>query len=108
VNEAIKLAIEKGGYKNTEKWLPDERQRVYEYLCEQWAFIALDPLFWHALGKALGNKDVMMCDSPKCDTVQCEYGGYKSPKRMFDQYMDLKWYGGDEEKFWKELLTTRT
>jgi hypothetical protein len=38
--------------------------------------IYLDPKAWEAVGVALGNKDEMRCDSPRCDTFQCQYAGY--------------------------------
>jgi hypothetical protein len=43
----------------------------------------LDPSFWQCLGKGLGNKDEMRCESPHCKSIQCEYAGYKDPHRMF-------------------------
>ena len=49
-NEALKLAIEKGGYKELPKRY-NERFEVYEFDNQA---ILLDPLFWQALGKALG------------------------------------------------------
>ncbi len=44
MNEAIKLAIEKGGYKYPSKPVIDASQAV----------LVCNPLFWQALGKALG------------------------------------------------------
>lgn len=69
--------------------------------------IALDPSFWQSLGKGLGNKDEMRCDSPKCDTIQCEYAGYKDPRRMYENFCSIIWDGGDTEKFWSDLLANR-
>lgn len=48
MNEAIKLAIEKGGYKSLFSNFKDEElNRIAQYLS------LLNPLFWQALGKAL-------------------------------------------------------
>lgn len=88
MNEAIKLAIEKGGYK----------VRVWRDTHE--VQILLDPLFWQALGKALG-----------WGVVDHYYGEPvvdADLEKMWLQYallyMEIKLTGGDEEKFWKELL----
>lgn len=119
MNEAIKLAIEKGGY-DFEKMEHDGLQpplkfshsefythSKYKELMvralyldakgkeygswvrfEQWVRnhanrCVLDPLFWQALGKALGWKGAW--------------------KHYAHQYFDLLLTGGDTEKFWKEL-----
>lgn len=100
MNEAIKLAIEKGGLKNLPKKINDE----FDIWETDGNALVLDPLFWIALGKALGNKEIMICDSPNCDSQLCEYAGYKNPKDMFDGYMTYVWYDGDTEKFWEDLL----
>jgi hypothetical protein len=100
MNEAIKLAVEKGGYPH---YSHTEEPLMYDAKC----MLVLDPLFWQALGKALGNKDEMRCDSPKCDDKLCAYAGYKDPKEMFNRYMETLWYGGDTEKFWSDLLTSK-
>lgn len=52
MSEAIKLAIEKGGY-----GLDKPREVSEAFLQSQyknWEAVVLDPLFWQALGKALG------------------------------------------------------
>ena|ERR1051325_8167871 len=96
MNEVIELAIKGGyGFPKIRGWNPYP---------DFTAFMVQDPTFWQALGKGLGNKDVMECDSPKCDSKLCEYAGYKDPKRMYDQYHELLWYGGNTEKFWKDLI----
>jgi len=99
----IELAI-KGGYNVG----PIEVDLVCD---NKYAHYALDPLFWEALGIGLGNKDEMRCknpdgsgtENPNCSTVQCEYAGYKDPKRMFDGFMETIWYGWNTEKFWESL-----
>ena len=98
MNEAIKLA-KKGGYSDISGWFDCEGRESDHRV--------LDPQFWVALGKGLGNKETMECDSPKCDSKLCEYAGYKDPKRMFDSYMETIWYGYDQDKFWKELLNQK-
>ncbi len=117
MNEAIKLAIEKGGYKGFNTW---HNNPNFDYFYESSGLcgtrlgyhedskidveVTTDPLFWQALGKALGNKDEMRCDSSKCNSKLCQYAGYKDPKRMFDSYMECIWYGHDTEACWKKLL----
>lgn len=85
MNEAIKLAIEKGGY------IPFSD----ELACWE-DHTALDPLFWQALGKALG------WDEGK-------FYGYTIrfiPKYVHFalQYHEINLTGGDINKFWKELI----
>jgi len=95
MNEAIKIAIEKGGYKDTEKWIPLEKERVLTLLTREWAFVMVDPLFWQALGKALGWK---VGTDKRFDGYSYEWQHYAH------QYFDLLLTGGDIEAFWKELL----
>ena len=131
MNDAIKLAIEKGGFtfgeffrtsfeKGDMKWSFTDNNTVQIWslvnvditpsLSWKYSFndIVLMLDFWQALGKALGNKEVMECDKPNCDSKLCEYAGYKDPKRMFDSYMECIWYGYSLEKFWKELLSDKS
>jgi hypothetical protein len=92
MNEAIKLAIEKGGYKT----VSEEHWKQYGVK----EFIILDPLFWQALGKALGwnETDKLAHDLHSPDIEPLWY--------LFAmEYFDLVLTGGDTEKFWKELLT---
>jgi len=121
LSEAIKLAIEKGGFRFTEPidsrnktWAISELSNLNGedgFTTEQ---VVLMPLFWQALGKALGWKDVFknkksmglmeMCGHPYCPTEgNCKY---QKPERSkyAHQYFDLLLTGGDTEKFWKELL----
>lgn len=81
MNEALKLAIEKGGYKE-----------LYQTIGRIEEQIALDPLFWQALGKALG-----------WDGWSVQFYG---DEWLFHahQYFDLVLTGGDTEAFWKELI----
>lgn len=91
MNEAIKLAVEKGGYID-KPWSEMNGQPKQE--------IVLDPLFWHALGKALKwPEETAMC--PLCESVTIG-GNYAASKAH--EYFELKLSGGDTEKFWKELL----
>ena len=55
MKEAIKLAIEKGGYRlSLEKQSIFSKVKIYEDAQDYYAIIASDPLFWQALDKALG------------------------------------------------------
>ena len=119
IEKAIKLAIE-GGYSrypmpmsmenlNKTGRPPADFKTTYN-----WEVICLDKNFWVALGKGLGNKDVMRCDkyNPNygkpgemgCDSDLCEYVGYKDPKKMFDNFMEGNWEGHSPESYFKELL----
>lgn len=82
MNQAIKLAIEKGGYKENL-----ERNRFGEITdCYREQLLILDPLFWQALGKALGMSE-----------TQWFYTA--------TQYFTCLMKSGDTEKFWKELIS---
>jgi hypothetical protein len=138
MNEAIKLAIEKGGYdfggfvradyfphgwcNSKIGWRGDvELQRVTAkgdagrwVKCGNWNEAIQDPLFWQALGKALG-----------WEGYQCENCGYKHfgnigyseccslwtsattrPQWLYQalRYHELVLTGGSIEQFWKDLL----
>lgn len=95
MNNAIKLAIEKGGYRGGNQFT-QEYKRHYA-----------DPLFWQALGKALGWKGLVH----KEDGVECALRGrdpvdftYEKWQYHAHQYFDLVLTGGDTEKFWKDLI----
>jgi predicted amidophosphoribosyltransferase len=107
MNEAIKLAIEKGGYEIHNFRIGGEHIDRKED--EQ---IILDPLFWQALGKALGWED-SICETCKSKfpeyhngCVRC--GGHINPDPFMLyhalHYQELVLTGGDTEKFWKELI----
>ena len=52
MNETIKLAIEKGAYPRPGSgWIGSES---YEFTDEAKMIMLLDPLFWQAIGRALG------------------------------------------------------
>jgi len=103
MNEAIKLAIEKGGYEmlanqkaiveiHFRKFGKNTARRIFE------TFILQDPVFWQTLGKALG-------------WGECNEGYHvhtcnvrDSWKENAHQYFDLLLTGGDTEKFWKDLI----
>lgn len=116
MNEAIKLAIEKGGYEAVEFPIGHNDKYYKEK-------IALDPLFWQALGKALGENrehEWFRCENENCKAdseyvsmIFCSYCGTKLSKFIKHsewwkttamQYFDLVLTGGDTEKFFKELL----
>lgn len=93
MNEAIKLAVEKGGYSIGELSKARDNSGLFsqedfyffagfEYIKAQ---IVIDPLFWQALGKAI---------EPNTDM----WGYAKSM-----QYFEILMRGGDTEKFWEEL-----
>lgn len=117
MNEAIKLAIEKGGYRirgytdpRYEYISADKGELVYRYEGEVssvkfWPAMfneyVLDPLFWQALGKALG----------------WDNGGYYHHyPDNFSRFWQTEWLyhalhyhelnltGGSTEKFWNEVL----
>jgi hypothetical protein len=77
MNEVIKLAIEKGGYKT---------QPSYDlFPATSEPYILLDPLFWQALGRALGWGPSMWL-------------------YMALPYFKVRLTGASEENFWVDLL----
>lgn len=97
MNEAIKLAIEKGGYDPI--WI-QEWYRLFSPISKQPRDIPLsciftDPLFWVALGKALGWKHN---NATLWSGRQAEWLEYAHA------YFELVLTDGSTEKFWKELL----
>lgn len=121
MNEAIKLAIEKGGYKPEYKdcvvYIDDFLGHQYSKFVdrrgdiEKWATaeIFADPLFWQALGKALGwdeihakNPENNICIKNKSGSItyfdDCDI--YHAMR-----YMELILTGGDTEKYWQSLLS---
>ncbi len=116
MNEAIQLAIEKGGYITPLKKLGLEATTL-EPIYPQ---IIIDPLFWQALGKALGwkiytcsrhavyptddkNQKWCLCTDP--DTEWAKSPDWKLSWQYYaHQYFELALTGGDKEKFWKDLL----
>lgn len=114
MNEAIKLAIESGGYVEaivkeiyeakrlrlditTLEHMPHPDGRYLLSFIDNgrehsvWRIPALDPLFWQVLGKALGWVDAAY--NPNAWQWNAR------------RYFDLVLTGGDTSKFWKELLT---
>lgn len=85
MNNAIKLAIEKGGYE-----IVGNMSRESLYLNRFQIF--QDPLFWRALGKAL-------------DVPETKFNGKPAWFVYAMQYHELNLTGGDTEKFLKELIT---
>ena len=81
-NEAIKLAIEKGGY-------------VMEYEPYESAWIRESPLFWQALGKALG----------WTIPVDPDWRRYNNTWQYhWHRYIDWIAEGKDADSFFKELI----
>lgn len=120
MNEAIKLAIEKGGYKPY-TWMTEKSVLVREEYTgyHLWLFkdgglnapaifseILIDPLFWQALSKALGWSD----GTEELSTL------IKKAKRVNKcvwqiqswQYHAHRWldahFEGTEEEFWESLI----
>ena len=105
LNNAIKLAIEKGGYLsklrpifplNTQLVSNESGKAIFVEIrdgsCYQsTAYIFQDPLFWQALGKALGWAE--------------EYVSFANNWRTnWHRYIDCLAEGNDTDKFWKDLL----
>jgi hypothetical protein len=128
MNEVIKLAIEKGGYKEKDYGIevlvsvkspykhdgmtPSSSSHhayrvgagimlkfLYPY------FITSDPLFWRSLGKALGwNK----LDKERIEQAQRDFGYslIEDPTWLKQalRYQKLVLIGSSTERFWKDLL----
>ena len=91
MSEAIKLAIEKGGYIIPKLQAnPNATSEGIEIILNSLNKndIVLDPLFWQALGKALG------------------WINYAKPQWLQHalKYHELVLINSNTEKFWKELL----
>lgn len=105
IDKAITLAIEKGKYK---KQLGSGGARgLFESEVNE---LLLDPLFWQALGKALGWASIVVLPvtyTNKFDLTCClkRNNYYKSEWKYHAlRFFELKLTDGDEEKFWEELL----
>lgn len=70
--------------------------------CERvdWEEIALDPIFWQALGKALGWYEWPLKHRP-VDLADLDF---KCPLCNAHRFYDLILTEGEPEQFWKELL----
>lgn len=105
MNEAIKLAIEKGGYKFSPiiEWYRPIAS-IYADHCKPLDYplnsVFSDPLFWQALGKAL--IDHRRWRRP----ITVNKGLPDKPVWLFHalRYHELILTGGDTERFWKDLL----
>ena len=101
---AIEKAIEGGWRPNPERTTPvtiTETQHWFgqsQNLTLGYAQIALDPLFWQALGKALR----------WAKQVQSVISWHKNEvptwQNRAHRFYDLILTGGDTEKFWEEIL----
>ena len=102
MNEAIKLAIGKGGYKNLRVDLGSDGnlytfgERFHNKELDN--MLVLDPLFWQALGKALEWRHL---HGEFCDCLGTVW------REKAHQYFDLLMTDGDTDKFWRELLTNK-
>ena len=113
IEKSIKLAVE-GGWqpKDIKDWAPKlSENNVGAILMLMSHYVNIwfcDPEFFQALGKGLGNKDIMRCEhyNPKaneqgekgCASDLCTYAGYKDPKMMFESFMQGIWYGKTAEE----------
>lgn len=68
--------------------------------------VVLDPLFWQALGKALGWKLKVLVIWDWNATWTATVTEMETWRWYAHQYFDLLLTGGDQDKFWKELLTS--
>lgn len=118
MNEAIKLAIENGEY-------PSDVTADYYIFTEigrsERRLVLLDPLFWQALGKALGWKDEepafiasgrqkTMGPSYEDPEVWTEFIDYKENNNLevwlyhWHRFIDYLAEGKDADSFFKELI----
>lgn len=109
MEKAIKLAIEKGGYNfkiPNEPLFPDLKSQIL-----------LDPAFWVSLGKALRweRRTVVVVGNSEMESLEWfevgmdkheSYHTFRLPKWQFHalRFFEIKLTGGDEKKFWEELL----
>jgi hypothetical protein len=116
MNEALKIAVEVGGYDCKVAHVYKNPDETYRAVDAGFDAIILDPLFWQALAKALrwsrwtcGNRDcalefnssahktAIIC--PKCGA----HGALNTVVAKMEKYMRKVFYK-ETEKFWKELL----
>lgn len=139
MNEAIKLAIEKGGYESNDEldaifWkmgkvhphksfmqgsknysvslhnfnmgcpdcvrnqtIHEIRQAMRNFNYRKKNSVALDPLFWQALGKALGKEKTKVYPDEHSELSWWLWAAH--------EYLDILLFNSDTEQFWKELLT---
>lgn len=106
MNEAIKLAIEKGGYE-FRNYLNNEDAHLMSLPFKEVESIILDPLFWQSLGKALGwgQKDKLFTFAYSDNSTSIAHSGFRDEWQFHaHQYFDIKMTNGNEEEFWKGLL----
>jgi hypothetical protein len=99
IEQAIKEAMEKGGYKPSglKTWIYSDA--------------LLDPSFWQAFAKARKEIDAnwpngeMRCENKlgRCDSRYCEYAGYRNPYERWHLFIDHLAEGKDAENFFAEL-----
>lgn len=103
LNEAIKLAIEKGGY-NAELCKPSENKlgKWHSFNCPETINgqkdLVLDPLFWQALGKALEERFEKSQAPSFVSFDKWDWTYYAH------QYFDLIMTEQSTDEFWKSLL----
>ena len=98
MNEAIKLARNEG-------WNHPDPCELDGIKFYHIAETFLDPLFWQALGRALGWGTLIGTGKFIEARYQRMEDAEETWKYYAHQYFDLVLTGGDTEKFWKELLT---
>lgn len=97
MNEAIKLAIEKGGYFTK---IAEYDWGLYDAIND----FVLDPLFWQALGKALGwTRENYFEHTSPISGLKTFSGVMETWKYQAHQFLDAR-FEGTEEEFWKALL----
>lgn len=77
---------------------------------KNWQAVVLEPAFWQALGKAL-NWSGWMCRNCRLGKVLKICGCNNAEAFLIKpwlyyalRFFELRMTGGDEEKFWKELI----
>jgi hypothetical protein len=100
MNEAIKLALKNGWDDTNYAYGATESDDIKVGTWYYPQGIVLDPLFWQALGKALGWKKA----KGNMSYALNEIVGIPAWQTYAHDYFDLLLIGSDTEKFWKELL----
>lgn len=120
ITEAIKKAIE-GGYlkdfksvRGTDLFFADGnlwlRGTDGSEVCRTNEEIFLDPLFWQALGKAMGwidkdypNGEMRCTHGATCLTRYCPYAGFKNPVEEWHRFIDTLAEGKTPEDYFLTL-----
>ena len=108
MKQAIQKAILEGGYRSRGSFYKTAEEdlefALHDYDCPEWEEYCLDPLFWQALGKAMGWG---MWKSPEINASVIEEDYWEGKTLWFyhwHRFIDHLASGGSADDFFKDLL----